>query len=144
MTSDFRLHHIGILVQNIERSSEHYVRAFGYEVRSPVMHDPQQMALVRFLALPDSNQFIELVAPDSATSHLNAALKRGIGIHHYCLVTGDIEADLAHSREHGALIISEPVPAVAFGGKRIAWIMNRDMVLMEFVEAPAEVSTSMR
>jgi methylmalonyl-CoA/ethylmalonyl-CoA epimerase len=33
------------------------------------------------------------------------------------------------------MIVSPPVPAVAFGGRRIAWIYTRSRQLFELVEA---------
>ena len=35
------------------------------------------------------------------------------------------------------MVIQEPTPAVAFGGRRIAWLMGDDRVLTELVERPA-------
>ena len=34
----------------------------------------------------------------------------------------------------GAMILREPVPAVAFRNQRIAWLMDRNCTLIELVE----------
>jgi hypothetical protein len=37
-------------------------------------------------------------------------------------------------RKRGALIARRPKPAVAFEGRRIAWVITREKLLVEFVE----------
>src|SRR5262245_53951416 len=58
------LHHVGIVVADIARAREDYVRRFGYEVKSAVIHDIEQTAFVQFLRMPGDLTYIELVAPD--------------------------------------------------------------------------------
>jgi len=133
VSSDLSLHHIGILVSDVAMCSEEYVR-MGYRICSPVIHDPRQTAYVRFFAMTGNPAYLELVAPDGPTSLLANALKRGGGIHHLCYSTDDITAALRKFRDHGAIVVSEPVPAVAFHNNRIAWLINRDRALIELVE----------
>ena len=77
---------------------------------------------------------IELVAPDRPESKLNAAVKKGGGINHLCHSTADIESACQFLQSEGMVIIQEPTPAIAFGGRRIAWLMGDDRVLTELVE----------
>lgn len=137
--SAFRQHHIGVLVRDIESSSPHYVDALGYEFRTGIIHDPQQAALVRFFQLPGAVEYLELIAPDGPESHLHAALKGRPGIHHICNITPDLDASLERVQLSRAVILRPPLPAVAFRGLRVAWIMNRDALLMELVEEPANI-----
>jgi hypothetical protein len=37
-------------------------------------------------------------------------------------------------RQHKALVVKRPKPAVAFGGRRIAWMLTAEKMLIEFVE----------
>jgi methylmalonyl-CoA/ethylmalonyl-CoA epimerase len=129
-----RLHHNGALVRDIPAATERYL-AIGYEKRTDVIHDPVQKAHVLFLRLPGDAVYLELIAPDGPESHLNAALDKGGGLHHLCYATDDIDAECARLRKTGMSLIRSPVPAVAFGGRRIAWLMGRDRVLTELVEA---------
>lgn len=131
---DMRLHHFGILVENIEVCSRDFVANFGYQVRSKIIHDALQAANVRFLALPSETTYIELIAPDSPGSHLHNALKRARGPNHVCFSTVDIEESLQYITSKGAMLIQSPAPAVAFRNLRIAWLMDPHCVLVELVE----------
>lgn len=131
---DMELHHFGVLVQDIESCSADYVEDFGYEIRSEIIHDRVQTVYVRFLALPGESKYIELISPDGPKSFLQNALKRAPGLNHTCYATSAIERCLEYMSSKGALIIHDPVPAVAFCNKRIAWLMDRNSILLELVE----------
>lgn len=128
------LHHIGVVVKDIPRAAAGYIETYGYEVKSAVIHDPQQTAHVQFLQLPGDAVYLELVAPDREASKLTNALKKGGGLNHVCYSTADIEAACRDLRGRGLFVLQPPVPAVAFDGRRIAWLMGPDGVPVELVE----------
>lgn len=134
MNSGWALHHIGIAVAEIAPATEAYTRMFGYVVESPVIHDPVQTAYVQFLRLPGGQSYLEFVAPDSPQSKLAAEAKRGSALNHMCYGVGDIYAAVAHLRDAGLVLLCEPVAAVAFPGRKIAWLMGRDRVPVELLE----------
>jgi methylmalonyl-CoA/ethylmalonyl-CoA epimerase len=129
-----RLHHIGIAVPDIAAAVEEFVGAFGYDVVTGIIHDPVQTAMAQFLKRPGESSCLELVAPDGPGSKLVGALKRGGGLNHVCYATGDIETDCVVLRDKGLVVIHEPVDAVAFPGRRIAWLMGSSRVLTELVD----------
>jgi methylmalonyl-CoA/ethylmalonyl-CoA epimerase len=133
-----RLHHAGILVRDIETAAARYVRRAGCRLRTEKLHDAVQTAYVQFLALPGDPTMLELVAPDGPESRLAGAAAKGGGLHHLCYATCDIEATGRDWREGGFFLIREPVPAVAFGGRRVAWLMSPEQVLVELVEQGRE------
>jgi len=128
-----RLHHVGIVVADIDEKRRFY-EALGYTLRTGVIHDPVQTAYVQFLQLGDGDTFIELVAPDGPESRLARASKKGLPLNHLCYATTGIDATLEYLETQGALVVHSPVPAVAFDGRPIAWVMGPDGVLMELVE----------
>lgn len=134
---EFRLHHIGVVVRDIERSAATYTQQLGYVARTGIIHDPLQTAYVRFLCLPGGTAYLELVSPDGSLSRLTNALNAGGGLNHLCYATDDIEGACGELRRQGMMVIHEPVPAVAFGGRRIAWLIGQDRVLTELVESAA-------
>lgn len=138
MAPALRLHHVGILVREIEPAAARYVRRMGCGVRTAILHDPAQTADVQFLALPDGLTLLELVAPDGPDSRLARAAAQGGGLHHLCYATPDLGGTVRDWRAHGFFLVREPVPAVAFGGRRIAWLMSADHVLIELVEQGGE------
>ncbi len=132
-----KLHHIGVVVAQIEPAAALYVERFGYTIVSPLLHDPMQTAHIQFLRLASGTPFLELVAPDSSASKLAAAAKKGTALHHLCYEVQDIAAAVSHLSATGMATLCDPVPAVAFPGRRIAWLMGADRVLTELVEQGA-------
>ena len=128
------LHHVGVVVKDIGRSCDDYVTRFGFERRSEVIHDPLQTAYVQFLRFPGDASCVELVAPDGPESKLTRALARGGGLNHLCYATDHIEAAFKTMVGRGMRPVQAPVPAVAFPGRRIAWLIGRDLALVELVE----------
>jgi methylmalonyl-CoA/ethylmalonyl-CoA epimerase len=130
-----KLHHIGIAVKDISEAADRYVRVLGYEIKSEVIQDPAQTAFVQFLKLPGDPVYIELVSPDRQQSKLSAAVQNGGGLNHMCYVTSDIEIACKELRGKGMFLLQPAVPAVAFQGRRISWLMGTDHVPIELVEA---------
>jgi methylmalonyl-CoA/ethylmalonyl-CoA epimerase len=138
---DLRLHHIGIAVRDIVRATEDHLRRLGCRPVGEKVHDPVQTAMIQFLSVPGDPVLIELVAPDGPKSTLAAAVKRSVGINHLCYSTDDIEAACEFLREDGMVVIQDPTPAVAFGGRRIAWLMGEEWYLTELVERDAQAES---
>jgi methylmalonyl-CoA/ethylmalonyl-CoA epimerase len=134
------LHHVGIVVPEIEPASEFYVSVLGYEPKTAVIHDPTQTAFVQFFALPGADHYVELVAPDGEESKLLNASKKKIPLNHLCYRCSDIEAATAQMRDQGCLVLEEPVAAVAFDGRRISWLITGERLLVELVERGPEGS----
>jgi len=128
------MHHVGVAVKDIPAATADYVKSYGYEVRSEVVHDPLQTAFVQFLRLPGDSVYVEFVAPDGPQSKLTNALRKGGGLNHICYSTDDIEGACEKLRAEGMLLLQAPVPAVAFPGRRIAWLMGAAAYPIELVE----------
>jgi methylmalonyl-CoA/ethylmalonyl-CoA epimerase len=129
-----RLHHVGILVRDISSAAELYSARYGYQLKSGIIHDPVQGASVQFLELPGDPVFLEFISPDSPESHLSNALNKGGGVHHVCYAIDDMDMRCEELRRQGMTLVRPPVAAVAFGGRRVAWLMGRDRALVELVE----------
>ncbi len=127
------LHHVGYAVKTIDPIAATYVARYGYELSTPVIHDPLQTAFVQFLRLAGDRVYLEFVAPDGPESKLSNASKRG-GLNHLCYATGLLEEAIAQLEGNGMRLISEPKPGVAFGGRRICWIAGEDPLPVELVE----------
>ena len=134
--SSFRLHHIGILVHSIEAATTLQVARYGYRIESDIILDPVQTARVRFLRLNQGTHWLELVSPENEQSKLsNALAKRGEGLHHLCYEVPEIGVACEHLRLGRQMLLAAPTPAVAFGGRPIAWFMDRAGLLTELIEA---------
>jgi methylmalonyl-CoA/ethylmalonyl-CoA epimerase len=127
------MHHVGILVKDIAEAAPQYEARFGYRATSEVVHDPAQTAFVRFLEGDAPGTLIELVMPDGPESKLANALKKGGGLNHLCYATDSLERDCREMRAAGMMLLQSPLPARAFPGRRIAWLMGRDGIPVELV-----------
>ncbi len=128
------LNHIGVAVAAIPESAEFYVGHLGYTVESPIIHDPRQTAFVQFFRLAGDTAYLELVAPDGPDSKLAAAVRKGGGLNHVCYAVADIEAAMTQLDSIEMTTLCPPVPAVAFPGRRIAWLRGNHLAI-ELVEA---------
>ena len=133
----FKLRHVGVAVPSLDPATDTLATLFGYRVISGPFDDPIQKVSVNFLTQSDNDVAeIELIAPLGQDSPITAMLaKSGGGAYHLCFETSDIEQALVHAKNNGCIVISGPVPAVAFNGRRIAWIYTKSRQLFELVEA---------
>lgn len=130
--SGHRLHHVGYATPSIAASRVLY-EDMGFTAATPVYHDPVQQVRVVFMST-GADVLVELVEPASEKSPVSNFLKkRGPGLHHLCYEVDDIERECASMREKGGIITCEPVPAVAFEGRRIAFVFRREG-LIELLE----------
>jgi methylmalonyl-CoA/ethylmalonyl-CoA epimerase len=97
--------------------------------------DPLQKVKVAFLVTRPGEPQIELVEPLGPDSPVSRFLgERGGGLHHLCYEVDDLERHMAEMKSRGALIAKRPKPAVAFGGRPIAWMLTAERLLLEFLE----------
>lgn len=129
-----RLHHIGFVVSSIEQAMPGFVRSMMAE-SGRSFEDPLQKAKVAFLTTRAGDAQIELVEPLGDDSPVQRFLQQaGGGLHHLCYEVADLEQELADFRSRGAVIAKRPKPAVAFGGRRIAWVITAEKLLVELLE----------
>ena len=135
MAAALRLHHMGFVVADIAAAMPSFVHSMAAEWDGKIFEDPLQKAKVAFLTTRAGDAQIELVQPLGETSPVQRFLQeRGGGMHHLCYEVADLEAELAAFRSRGASIASRPKPAVAFGGRRIAWVVTSEKFLVELLE----------
>jgi methylmalonyl-CoA/ethylmalonyl-CoA epimerase len=134
MANSLRLHHMGFVVADIANAMPAFVRSMAAEWDGKIFEDPLQKAKVAFMTTRPGDAQIELVQPVGETSPVQRFLHQGGGMHHLCYEVADLEAELAAFRSRGAAIASRPKPAVAFGGRRIAWVITSEKFLVELLE----------
>jgi len=135
MALPLRLHHVGFVVANIETAMPGFLRSLAAEWNGQVFHDPLQKVRVAFLATRAQDPAIELVEPAGDDSPVSRFLQeRGGGLHHVCYEVAHLEEELIAFRSRGASIAKRPLPAVAFGGRRIAWVITSEKLLVELLE----------
>jgi methylmalonyl-CoA/ethylmalonyl-CoA epimerase len=122
-------------VKSIEAAVGSFADSLQADWDGHIIHDPNQDVRVTFLKsrIPGDPLF-ELVEPASEKSPVHSFLKRGGGLNHVCYVVQSLDQHLDQCRSQGALVVRPPLPAAAFGGRRIAWIYTRQRLLIEYLE----------
>jgi methylmalonyl-CoA/ethylmalonyl-CoA epimerase len=130
-----KLHHIGFAVRSISRTAEGFAASIGASWNGEVIHDPLQQVRVTFMSRDVSGPLIELVEPAEVKSPISKFVSSGGGLHHFCYEVNSLDDELRLARSVGGLIVKRPLPAVAFGGRQIAWVFTRQKLLLEYLEA---------
>ena len=128
-------HHVGVACRDIGRDRARY-EALGFRDDGAVFEDPTQR--IRGLFLINDTYRVELLEAlePGAASPLAGYLDRGARLYHQAFLTADLDRSSAALRADGAVVTVEPVPAVAFGGRQITFLMLRNMNLIELIAAP--------
>jgi len=134
-TNDCKLHHIGFVVPCIEEVANSFAQSICATWEGGVIHDPHQVVRVAFFRGRNSTDpLVELVEPAGATSPVHSFLKRGGGLHHLCYEVKALDKHLEFMGLTFGKIVRPPLPAIAFGGRRIAWVFTKNKLLLEFLE----------
>ena len=128
-------HHFGFVVASIEKSAPSFAESMNASWDGQIIHDANQGVRVSFLCGKNpADPLIELVEPAGGDSPVSALSKRVGGLHHVCYVVDSLDQQLQECRARRSLIVRSPVPAAAFGGRRIAWTFTRNKLLVEYLE----------
>jgi len=137
MASIKRLHHIAVVVSDMEKSLSFWRDALGIPL-DHIKYIPEQESQVAFL--PTSNCVIELVKPTTENSGVARYLaKRGPGMHHLCIEVDNIENMLIKLRNKGVRVINDS-PLISQDGTKYVFIHPESTggVLVELYESQKE------
>lgn len=110
----------------------------GYDV-SDVIYDPVQNVNICWL-MKDGMPTVELLAPVDEKSPVCKILeKNGVSPYHTCYVVENIDQAVAELRKQKYVLVSKPVEAVAIHNCKVAFLHNRNIGLIELVQAPANI-----
>ena len=129
-----RVHHVGIVVRNLEEGLAFWQDTLGLSVSVQATVQDQG---VKAALLPIGHSEIELLEPINTTSGVAKFLeKRGGGLHHVCFETPDVTAELAAAKVKGLPLIDE-VPRAGLAGT-ICFLHPKGTggVLVEFATPP--------
>ncbi len=124
-------HHIGVACRSF-LSEQPRFEALGYRQEGADAFDPIQNVQVRFLV--GGGPRVELVCGDGHQGPLAAWLKSGAKMYHLAYVVDRMPEAVAFLSGQGAKLIVPPVPAAAFDGRKIAFVMLPNMLLVELIE----------
>ena len=114
-----KLHHIGIVVQNINESLGEISNFLSFESTSlPTLVGSQK---VNICFLKTNSVYIELIEPTDPDSPIISFVKEGGGFHHLCFEVDDIQQEIDKMVKKGARLVVAPVKG--FEDRLIAFLM---------------------
>jgi methylmalonyl-CoA/ethylmalonyl-CoA epimerase len=132
MTEGMRFHHVGIACRHLESEAKAML-ALGYRAEGADFSDPAQGIRGRFVI--GSGPRMELLEQTSGSRVLEPWLAKGVKAYHFGYEVAALEAEVERLKSAGAIVVTPPQPAVAFGGRRISFLMLKNMFLVELIEA---------
>ena len=134
MQYQLKLHHIGIVVENIQKSLGDLTKYLDFE--STTMPSLVGSQKVNICFLKTNNVFLELIEPAEENSPISNFIKKGGGFHHLCFEVDDIHLELEKMKKNGAHIVVDAVKG--FEERLTAFVMldmkNTNCNLIELAE----------
>jgi methylmalonyl-CoA epimerase len=139
MKSTMTINHVGIAVRSITDFLERNRVLYSGFSHGPVITNITQGVNEMFIT--DGKTVLELLEPLNESSPIAAVLKssREGKLVHLALDVDDLENSLREIEEAGGRTIVDPVPDVAFGQRRIAFVFLNGHVT-ELIERPRAVA----
>lgn len=129
---DLAVHHIGIVVADIEAAKIPYETIFGMQ---PVKIFDVEAFSAQVAFLPVKNTYVELVQPTNPDDGLGRFLQNGGGLHHICYEVDDMEATVAELNARGVrLVPGEPQWTPCFEKTIFLHPKDTGKVLIELVQ----------
>jgi methylmalonyl-CoA/ethylmalonyl-CoA epimerase len=126
-----QFHHVGYACASLAKDRAQFEQ-MGYHAEGEAFADETQGIAGLFLTGPGPR--VELLENLPERTTLSAWLAQGTRMYHFAYEVPDLAAALAWARGQRAMTTVQPVPAVAFGGRRIAFVMLRTGFMLEFIE----------
>lgn len=76
----------------------------------------------------------ELLEPTDKDSPVFGFLEKRISLYHFCYEVENLEEKLKELIKKGFYLISGPMEAIAFKGRNIAFLIDRENLIIELVE----------
>ena len=130
------LHHIGIAVSDLKRSILAY-KGLGWVWDERIIEDTTRNIRLAFLRRDNSGEVIELVCPVNEKSPVSNTLhimKKVASPYHLCYEVQSVERMVQILKGRGYILTDGIKPAIAFGNRRIAFMLNREAGLIELLE----------
>ena len=125
-------HHYGLATNNLQQSMDVF-HSLGYCI-GDVMIDPIQKVKLVFASRP-GEPMIEIICDLDAHGPTGKIISGSRnGFYHICYEISNIEKSIEKFRNEGFLLRHKPVVAASFQGRRIAWMYNRSIGLVELLE----------
>ena len=130
-----KVDHIGYAVRNIDLAAKAFER-LGFRVLSEKHADSGRNVFIQFLE--NNGYIVELVSPTSPSSPITSLLSKvGNSPYHLCYKVAHLDEELQRLKADSYVVLEVPAVAPAMGNKRVAFLVHREIGIVELVEDPA-------
>jgi methylmalonyl-CoA/ethylmalonyl-CoA epimerase len=126
-------HHVGVACTAI-MAEERFFAMLGYRREGEIFVDPVQGIRGCFLAGQAPRvELLEPLAASDTKGVLAPWLAQGVKLYHLAYLVPQLAPAIDSMRAQRAKLVVAPVPAVAFGGREIAFVMLANRLLVELI-----------
>jgi methylmalonyl-CoA/ethylmalonyl-CoA epimerase len=130
-----KIHHIGYAVKDIDKAINEF-RELGYCLKGNIIKDEKRNVLIQFM---ENNGYkVEFISPYilENKSPVDQILKKNGGAipYHLCYVVEDISIKIKKLQSKGYILIEEENEAKAIDYRKVAFLYNRNIGVIELVE----------
>jgi methylmalonyl-CoA/ethylmalonyl-CoA epimerase len=126
-------HHVGVASTAIA-AEERFFAMLGYRREGEIFEDAVQGIRGCFMAGQAPRvELLEPLAPEDAKGVLAPWLAQGVKLYHLAYVAPQLAPAIDAMRTQRAKLVVAPVPAVAFGGREVAFLMLPNRLLVELI-----------
>lgn len=113
-----KLSHVGIVVQDMDRALEDYVKLLGYERIDEILVESEH---VRVAMLKLGNAEIELLSPTGDGAIAKFLSDKGEGLHHVAFEVEDVQKAIVEAERNGYRVVDR-VPREGAWGAEAAFV----------------------
>lgn len=126
-----KVHHVGYLVKRMDQAV-HEFEQLGFVEEHKLVYDSIRKINIVFMKSGDYR--IELVCPDKESPIYGLMKRYKNSPYHICYECDDLQLQIQPLTETGCLVIQEPCIAPAINNRRVAFLMNSEIGMIELVE----------
>lgn len=132
----WRFDHLGVVVRRLDKARPRMAALLAIAEWTASVDDPVNGVRLQFGRDP-AGVVYELLEPLDEHSPVYSALEGGRAIlNHVAYRLADLSAGAARLKAGGAAKVSEPKPAIAYGGRPIQFFVTPLRFVIELIEAP--------
>ncbi len=126
------IHHVGYLTKDLNKTQDEFL-ALGFVVEQEKAYDEHRKINISFII--NGNYRVELIEPVDDSSPMYPLLKRYKNTpYHICYEVDDLEASIAELSTKGYTVMQEPLEAPCIENKRVSFLINSNLGIIELVE----------
>ena len=126
-----KVHHIGYLVKNIDDAINEFVN-LGFTAGETVRDEYRGIDIC---FMDNDGYCVELVSPYCDESTVAGLIKKYKNTpYHLCYISNDFDRDIKELSDKGYVQMGEAKEAPAIGGRRVVFMMNGSIGMIEIVE----------